>query len=206
MNVDREQQKEILQILFDDFPWVTNKSRQKILALIKESPQRTIGNLIYLQKHGLIEDAAEIILRGDYQSGVEANIKQIQSFGDEVEPGDIQKDSDGSYLVGSARYMWPQLTEKGIDFLLGDEGITSILNIHRVRIEESSLKLLSTTLIELAASSKENRQPLIEKLMDAPVEGLKEYVKDLVKEGLSSGELAKKAAAYIMKAAGVALV
>lgn len=25
MNVDREQQKEILQILFDDFPWGTQK-------------------------------------------------------------------------------------------------------------------------------------------------------------------------------------
>lgn len=198
MNVDREQQKEILQILFDEYPWTSNVSHQKIFQMFKAEPERTTGNLLYLQKHGLIENA--ITVHPGYNPSDYPSDDLPESMG-VVGVLDTSVDE-----YGPAHLQWPALTEKGIDFLLGDDGLSSILNIQRVRIEESSLKLLSTTLIELAASSKENRQPLIEKLMDAPVEGLKEYVKDLVKEGLSSGELAKKAAAFIMKAAGVALV
>lgn len=190
MNVDREQQKEILQILFDAYPWFTNDSYSAIQNMFNNEPERTAGNLLYLQKHGLIDNAIEI-QRVDPEEFIYADLTNRPE-------GAAYTVSPNQY--GPATLLQPEITEKGVDFLLGDEGLSSILNVKRVRIEESSLKILSTTLIDLAASSKTQRQSILDKLKEAPIEGISDYIKQTVSDELSSAELAKKIAHFILLA------
>lgn len=207
MNVDREQQKEILQILFDDFPWGTQKGRHRLLEMIKSQPERTIGNLLYLQMHGLIENAVTIKFGDNFEDGVTCNRVLLEAMGEKVPDGNIFAEQDGSFLVGPATFLWPQLTEKGVDFLLGDDGISSILNVRRVRIEESSLKVLATTLMDLAASTdQEERVSILDKLKEAPIEGIKDFIKTAVTDELSSREISKKIARFILSSCGIPFI
>ena len=169
MNVDREQQKEILQILFDDFPWGTQKGRHRLLEMIKSQPERTIGNLLYLQMHGLIENAVTIKFGDNFEDGVTCNRVLLEAMGEKVPDGNIFAEQDGSFLVGPATFLWPQLTEKGVDFLLGDDGLSSILN-------------------------------------EAPIEGIKDFIKTAVTDELSSREISKKIARFILSSCGIPFI
>ena len=60
MNVDREQQREILNLLFEHYPWRSSAVPRRISEMIEEDEGRTIGNILYLQMHGLIEPCIEI--------------------------------------------------------------------------------------------------------------------------------------------------
>ncbi len=202
MNVDREQQKTILQILFDEYPWSKPETRQTILRMIEESPERTIGNLLYLQKHGLIENAVEITRPMTFENGIENAKRQLMDFNEDTD-GIIQFNRlQNEYLIGPAKFYIPEITEKGIDFLLGDDGLSSILNIKRVRIEESSLKLLSSTLLELAAASSEDqKESILDQIKQAPIDGLKDFIAEKTKEELSSLELAQKIGKFLIGSA-----
>lgn len=67
MNVDREQQRQILCMLFDAYPWITNDVSVHIKQMVDDDPSRTVGNLLYLQRHGLIERCVDVIPGGREQ-------------------------------------------------------------------------------------------------------------------------------------------
>lgn len=166
MNVDREQQKEILQLLFKHFPWKTNEVCQRINSMIKEDEARTVGNLLYLQMHGLINPCIEIIGVGHGYSDI-----------------DPEQDFPSTTYVLSDRI--PTLTEKGIDFLLGDEGLSAILNVQTVRIHDDSIKALLSALVESSAMADDAKHSLIEKIKEAPLQTLQHLLNELGSQVLS---------------------
>lgn len=46
MNVDREQQREILNLLFEHYPWRSSAVPRRISEMIEEDEGRTIGNIL----------------------------------------------------------------------------------------------------------------------------------------------------------------
>lgn len=183
MNVDREQQREILQLLFDAYPWTTNDIAKKISDMVNANASRAVGNLLYLQMHGLISKCVEV-------TGV--GYERVSFDGEE-------------YPL--YRYdRCPKLTEKGIDFLLGDDGLSAILNTKTVRIEESSIKLLATALIENAPVSEEEKKSALNGLKQIPATVLQKWLTGLAEKAMPSHEatleLIRKAGSYVADAAG----
>ena len=165
MNVDREQQKEILQLLFDAYPWTTNEISIKITNMINTNTSRTIGNLLYLQMHGLINDCIEV-------TGV--GYERISFDGE-------------SYPL--YRYnRCPKLTEKGIDFLLGDEGLSAILNTKTVRIEESSIRLLASELVKHANVPQEQKASALSGIKKIPATVLQRWLTGLAEKAMPTHE------------------
>lgn len=164
MNVDREQQKEILQLLFENFPWKTNEVCQRIHAMLQNDEARTVGNLLYLQMHGLINPCIEITGVGHGHH-------------------DFEMDYSSKTYMLSDRI--PTLTEKGIDFLLGDEGLSAILNVQTVRIHDDSVKALLSALVESSAMADDAKHSLIEKIKEAPLQTLQHLLNELGSQVLS---------------------
>lgn len=154
MNVDREQQAVILQILFDAYPWKTKEASQKIYSMLQNEKSRTIGNLLYLQMHGLISECIEIKGTG-YESVT---------------------DSDGMTWDLFKYYDCPSLTEKGIDFLMGDEGLSSVLNTKRIVIEEVSLRYLIEQFILRSAIADDRKPNLIQEMKQIPLKVLINWI------------------------------
>lgn len=149
MNVDREQQAEILQLLFAAYPWTTNDVSTKIQHMLNTETSRTVGNLLYLQMHGLISECIEIIGSG------------------------YEKLVDPEFDTRLYNYRpTPTLTEKGIDFLMGDEGLSSILNTHRVVIDEKSLRSFIEQFILRSAIAEERKSIFIEESKKIPSKAL----------------------------------
>lgn len=153
MNVDREQQAEILQILFDAYPWTTNEVSSKIQHMLNTETSRTVGNLLYLQMHGLISDCIKIVGLG-YEKLVSPDFEcKLYNY----QPT-------------------PTLTEKGIDFLMRDEGLSSVLNTRRIVIDESSLRTLIEQFILRSAIAEEQKSIFIEELRKTPAKALANWI------------------------------
>lgn len=166
MNVDREQQRQILCMLFDAYPWITNDVSVHIKQMVDDDPSRTVGNLLYLQRHGLIEHCVDVIPGGREQvvvDGLETNFYHYHGC--------------------------PALTEKGIDFLLGDEGLSAILNTRTIRIEESSLRTLSRLLIENANASEADKKSALEGLKKIPSDVLRRWLTELGDKAMPNQEV-----------------
>ena len=165
MNVDREQQSQILYMLFNAYPWTTNDVSVHIKQMIDDDTSRTVGNLLYLQRHGLIEHCVDIIPGGREQvvvDGIEAKFYHYHGC--------------------------PALTEKGIDFLLGDEGLSAILNTRIVRIEESSLRTLSQMLIENSNAPEADKKSALEGLKKIPLDVLRKWLTGLGDKAMPNQE------------------
>lgn len=165
MNVDREQQKQILYLLFNAYPWITNDVSVHIKQMVDDEPSRTIGNLMYLQRHCLIEHCVDII-PGGRERGVVDGIEET------------------FYRYNGC----PTLTEKGIDFLLGDEGLSAILNTRTVRIEESSLRTLSKMLIESSTAPETEKKSALEGLKKIPLDVLRRWLTGLGDKAMPNQE------------------
>lgn len=57
MNLDRDYQKNLLSMLEENYPRISNKVQNKIRSLIQENESKYLANAYYLQCHGLIENA-----------------------------------------------------------------------------------------------------------------------------------------------------
>lgn len=169
MKIDREQQRNILNLLFEQYPWKTNKTLQKVNEFIKEDEARAIGNLLYLQSHGLIDPYIE-----------------MNAFLDNCEQVDIALgDPIGTYRPYKIVSECPTITAKGIDFMLADGGLSAILNIQTIRLDGPSTKLLVNYFIEQSNLSEDERNSLREKLKSVPVAVLQESITKLLAEKIS---------------------
>ncbi|WP_288319809.1 hypothetical protein [uncultured Parasutterella sp.] len=173
MNVDREQQREILNLLFEHYPWRSSAVPKRISEMIEKDEGRTIGNILYLQMHGLIEPCIEIT-----PVPVENVDKVARALGYTEE--EIQNSS------GIRCYDFPDrcltLTAKGIDFLLGDDGLSSVLNSQTVKLELNSTKLIIDYFIDQSNLSEEERDSLSRKLKSVPGAVLQESLTKLLAE------------------------
>ena len=168
MNVDREQQREILNLLFEHYPWKTNAVAARIRQLIQEDRERTIGNILYLQKHGLIDKYIEI-----RDTDVFEDCEAVdRALGDPI-------GTKTPYTIVASH---PTISAKGIDFLLGDEGLSSILNTHTVKIEANSARLIVDYFISQSDLSDEKKSSLLQKVKSIPSVVLQESLTKLLVE------------------------
>lgn len=188
MNVDREQQKEMLEFLFSEYPSVSGKCFNYFYRIFTAEPERTSGNLLYLQRHGLIENAISInpVLSFERKKSLFSVTEEDEN--QKYDPP-IEND-DGSITIGPATLYLPQITEKGIDFLLGDEGLSAILNTHTVRIEDNSLRQLAIIIAQTANASQKDKETVVGILKSAPLSALKKWLTEVTDEALPSPEAA----------------
>ncbi len=158
MNVDRDQQREILRLLFDSYPWLTNDASQKIHTWLREDEARTVGNLLYLQMHGLINPFIQIVATGE---------------------GTTYDDLGDSCKTYRKIGPQPTITAKGIDFLLGDEGLSSILNVQTVRIHDDSVKCILAAFVDTTQLEKSDKERLIQKIKGASAQTLQHLINEL---------------------------
>ncbi|WP_270208805.1 hypothetical protein [Parasutterella excrementihominis] len=180
MNVDREQQREILNLLFEHYPWRSSAVPKRISEMIEEDEGRTIGNILYLQMHGLIEPCIKI---GPYTIEYQANVARAL--------GNPNEETKKALGVTCYKFLDRHLTltAKGIDFLLGDEGLSSVLNSQTVKLELNSTKLIIDYFINQSNLSEEERDTLSRKLKSVPGAVLQEYLTKLLADKIPIREV-----------------
>ena len=194
MNVDREQQKQILEFLLAEYPCVSEKSSRYFRRIFEAEPERTAGNLLYLQRHSLIENAISInpgLSFSDHEKQRKALCKSLGVDESRMDSSLIDN-MDGSVTIGPATLYCPEITEKGIDFLLGDEGLSAILNVRTVRIEDESLRRLAIIIAQSSNAPKEQKETVIGILKRAPLNALKKWLTEVTDELLPSPEAAAR--------------
>jgi len=67
MNIDRNQQRLILEILANDYPKGSSECLDRLRELQENDSDMFFGNLQYLKMHGLIEAENMILGNGNYQ-------------------------------------------------------------------------------------------------------------------------------------------
>ncbi|MBN4665413.1 hypothetical protein HUS70_07535 [Pandoraea nosoerga] len=78
----------------------------------------------------------------------------------------------------------PKLTAKGADFLLGDEGLSTILNVVTVKLHADTIKDLIEARIDASTASPEDKSALKKHLSTLSSEAMKTVAKSLVETGL----------------------
>lgn len=194
MNVDREQQKQILEFLFAEYPSVSAKTFRYFRRIFEAEPERTAGNLLYLQRHGLIENAISIRPGWSFSELEKQRKSLLTAVGEEDNQtsGSSIDNGDGSVTIGPATLYCPAITEKGIDFLLGDEGLSAILNTRTVRIEDNSLRQLAIIIAQSADAPREQKETVIGVLKSVPLSALKKWLTEVADEALPSPEAAAR--------------
>ena len=94
----------------------------------------------------------------------------------------VHTQGGGGVSLGKA-----SITHKGIDFLVGDDGLSSILNVVTIKFEEDTLKALIELNINNAKTlSPEDKKGLIARLRSLPADAIKHLTLKLLEKGLSS--------------------
>lgn len=110
-------------------------------------------NLHYLKGHELISESSTLIR--DNQSGQGGGILLINK---------------------------PKITEKGLDFLQDDGGLSAILNVVTIRFETETLKAIISTKINESDLSQEQKQSMTLALEELPAESIKHLTTKLLDE------------------------
>jgi len=85
-----------------------------------------------------------------------------------------------------ADFSWPVITNKGLDFLQDDGGLSAILNVVTVRFEADTLRALIAAKIDASSEPEEKKAKAKGVLSTLREEGLKQLTNKAVGEGLSS--------------------
>lgn len=103
--------------------------------------------------------------------------------------------------MGQQHFITHKSPKKGIDFLLGDEGLSAILNTHTVRIEDTSLRQLAIIIAQSANASQKEKETVISILKSAPLSALKKWLTEVAGEALPSPEAAIRLLQIVLNAA-----
>lgn len=105
------------------------------------------------------------------------------------EHGLIEATFFGPKEMGNALLM-ARLTHRGMDFLLGDGGLTAILGVMTVRLHEESIKDLIAVQIRSSDLSQPDKQRYLDQLRELPAETTKHLVLKMVDAGLANWQKA----------------
>ena len=129
MLLDRKYQYELLSVLLQGYPRYTNTSEQ-----LREFQQRDLekyqANMLYLQRHGLVSGALQVT---------------------------HSHNSDHKAWITINELPLPNITNKGIDFIMADGGLGAILNIQTVKLHDETIKNFWQEAI-LQSELKENQK------------------------------------------------
>ncbi|MEN8406080.1 hypothetical protein [Acinetobacter seifertii] len=109
-----------------------------------------------------------------------ANLKYLEEHR-LIGPRSVSVSIDNIYSFGPI-----EITKVGLDFLLGDEGLTSILNVVTVKFETNTLKALLENKINQSDLSPESKNSMIDSLRELPAESLKHLTMKLLDEGIEN--------------------
>ncbi|MDL2169784.1 hypothetical protein [Asaia sp. HumB] len=95
------------------------------------------------------------------------------------------------HAAETLRYMqvedtWPVITNKGLDFLQDDGGLSAILNVVTVRFEADTLRALIAAKIDASSEPEEKKAEAKKRLLGLKEEGLKAAVGKVVEFGLGN--------------------
>ncbi len=85
---------------------------------------------------------------------------------------------------GHVFIMSPTITEKGLDFLQDDGGLSAILNVVTVRFEAETLKAILVNKINQSDLNQEQKQSMTLALEELPAESIKHLTMKLLDKGL----------------------
>lgn len=150
---DRELQLEILNALMDADPDALSEEAVSILKSRFQDSKQFIATVIYLERHSLIENAITTI-------------------------SPMNRGTDYIFNSGTCR-----LTEKGVDFLIGDKGLSSILNVLVVRLHADTLEALQGV-VNSSALDPEKKSSMIKRLKELPADAIKHLTLQLLTQGV----------------------
>ena len=111
-----------------------------------------------------------------------ANIDYLQRH-DLVEDGvSLSFSSDGFPLV--AIHAFPKITEKGIDFMLEDGGLSAILHVQTVKLHPDTVKALLEDRLLQADIPDSDKASLLDQIRDLPEASAKILLDKLLDKGL----------------------
>lgn len=111
-----------------------------------------------------------------------ANVEYLQRHGLLEDGVGIDFSLDGQVMFSISAF--PKITEAGIDFMLDDGGLTSILNVQTVKIHPDTIKALLEDRLMSADIPDSDRKSLIEQIRSLPEEGAKRLLDKLLDKGL----------------------
>lgn len=150
---DRALQLEILNALMEASPSPLSKASEESLISKFTDHNQFVANAIYLEEHGLIKNTFVTV---------------------SAMSGDV------NYLFNSTTC---RLTKDGIDFLIGDEGLSSILNVQIVRLHADTLEALQAV-VNSSTLDAEKKKGLLEKLKELPADSIKHLTLQLLTQGV----------------------
>lgn len=109
-----------------------------------------------------------------------ANLKYLEEYG-LIQRGSFGKTTDNVYFIESIT-----ITNKGLDFLADDGGLSAILNIVTVRFETETLKSLIADRINDSDLPPDNKKSMIDALEELPAESIKHMTMKLLDKGLEN--------------------
>lgn len=98
-----------------------------------------------------------------------------------IRPKSFVMSLDDQYMFQSI-----ELTHKGVDFMIGDEGLSSILNVVTVKFETGTLKAILENKINQSDLAPADKQSMIDSLRELPAESIKHLTTKLLDEGLEN--------------------
>lgn len=149
----RALQLDILNALMNAAP--DQISQEDETALIAKFPdyKHFVANMIYLEQHELIENA--FITVTAMSGGID-------------------------YIFNSTTC---RLTHKGVDFLIGDEGLSSLLNVLVVRLHADTLEALQAV-VTSSTLDPEEKVTMIKRLKALPADAIKHLTLQLLTQGV----------------------
>lgn len=114
-------------------------------------------NLNYLKGHGLISDDSTVVRHS------------------------FTGDGGGTLLI-----LNPKITEKGLDFLKDDGGLTAILGVVTVRFEADTIRTILQLKVSQSDLSPADKKSMIDSLRELPAESIKHLTMKLLDEGLEN--------------------
>lgn len=109
-----------------------------------------------------------------------ANLKYLEEH-NLIRPKSVTVSLDNIYSFGAI-----EITNHGLDFLLGDEGLSAILNVVTVKFETETLKAIIANKINQSDLSQEQKQSMNLALEELPAESVKHLTTKLLDKGVDN--------------------
>ena len=109
-----------------------------------------------------------------------ANLKYLEEHR-LIRPNSVTVSIDNFYSFGAI-----EITKDGLDFLLGDEGLSAILNVVTVKFEADTLKAILENRINQSDLTPDDKKSMIDSLRELPAESIKHLTMKLLDEGLEN--------------------
>lgn len=113
-----------------------------------------------------------------------ANVEYLQKHCLLEDGVSLSFSADGFPCVSFHPY--PQITAKGIDFILNDGGLSAILNVQTIKIHEDSIKALIIEQIAAASLPEHDKATLLDTVKSLPATALKKLLDKLLDKGLET--------------------